>query len=236
MGAVLSCPDWDQSRFVTSPVWDQSNFTIFDVFTKPVKSGSIQSRNFTIAVDSGYLLRFRLKQRLTSLNDLHLEAVMSRGPPDIGGMVSLKVDNLSYRWVHISLERAYQKLMVARTVGLRWADPFWVLWKEPIWWFIFWKLWLQLLFYVYYVENIFGPENIDFDPKTGSIMYDHVVFWKVAYNDKICLIKNESPLDKLKSKELSFAISTINHPWFELIINWAMNRIWVTFSEQNCDP
>ena len=113
--AVLSCPVWDQSRFVTSPVWDQSNFTIFDVFTKPVKSGSIQSRNFTIAVDSGYLLRFRLKQRLTSLNDLHLEAVMSRGPPDIAGMVSLKVDNLSYRWVLISLDRGYQKLMVDRT-------------------------------------------------------------------------------------------------------------------------
>ena len=95
---TLSCPVRDQSRLVTSPVWDQSNFTIFDVFTKPVKSGSIQSRNITIAVDCRLFAEIPVKtSRLTSLNDLHLEAVMSRGPPEIAGMVSLKVDNLSYR-------------------------------------------------------------------------------------------------------------------------------------------
>merc|ERR1712035_124917 len=38
-----------------------------------------------------------------------LTAVMSRGPPDIAGMVSLKVDNLSYRTSTETLRRKFER-------------------------------------------------------------------------------------------------------------------------------
>merc|ERR1711990_928470 len=41
--------------------------------------------------------------------DCLTEAVMSRGPPDIGGMVSLKVDNLSYRTSTETLRRKFER-------------------------------------------------------------------------------------------------------------------------------
>ena len=55
MGAVISIPDQSTVR--------GGLITIFDVFTKPVESGSIHSRYITIAVDSGCLLKFRFKYR-----------------------------------------------------------------------------------------------------------------------------------------------------------------------------
>merc|ERR1712064_272731 len=41
--------------------------------------------------------------------DCLTEAVMSRGPPDIAGMVSLKVDNLSYRTSTETLRRKFER-------------------------------------------------------------------------------------------------------------------------------
>ena len=42
-------------------------------------------------------LKYAFLKCVIVIGPLHLEAVMSRDPPDIAGMVSLKVDNLSYR-------------------------------------------------------------------------------------------------------------------------------------------